>query len=69
MQRPVRLVNVPVPLLRFAASVTGQMAQFTRLCSSLTVDMSETMRILKWQPPYSVEESLAKTVAWYRERR
>jgi nucleoside-diphosphate-sugar epimerase len=65
--RPARLINVPQGLIRLAAQATGNMAEFTRLCASLTLDIDETVRILDWRPPVSVEESLARTVAAYRE--
>jgi nucleoside-diphosphate-sugar epimerase len=67
LRRPARLLNVPESTLRFAAKMTGNMAGFTRLCASLTLDMQETMRTLEWRPPLSIEESLARTVAWYRQ--
>jgi nucleoside-diphosphate-sugar epimerase len=62
MNRPGRLVRVPLPMLRLAAKLSGQMAQYTRLCLPLTVDMNETQRILSWNPPHSVEESVWRTV-------
>ena len=67
LRRPARLLDVPESMLRFAAKMTGNMAGFTRLCASLTLDMQETMRTLEWRPPLSIEESLARTVAWYRQ--
>jgi UDP-glucose 4-epimerase len=67
--RPARLLGVPEAMLRLAARMTGNMVEYTRLCSSLTLDMSETMRALDWRPALSIEESIARTVAWYREAR
>ena len=37
-----------------------------KLAGSLVVDASETRGVLGWQPPFSVDEGLARTVAGYR---
>jgi UDP-glucose 4-epimerase len=65
--KSARLPKVPLSLLRIAAKATGQMAQYARLCFSLAVDMTDTQRTLDWRPPLSVEESIDRTVAWYRK--
>jgi UDP-N-acetyl-alpha-D-quinovosamine dehydrogenase len=65
MDRPLRLVPVPVAALRVAAAVTGRMGLVERLCGSLTVNISETRRMLGWTPPVSTEEGLARTVRWF----
>ncbi|MEA3195342.1 MAG: UDP-N-acetyl-alpha-D-quinovosamine dehydrogenase [Betaproteobacteria bacterium] len=52
--RPARLLPFPAFLLP------------SRLTGSLTVDATETGERLEWQPPYPVDEGLARTVAWYR---
>jgi nucleoside-diphosphate-sugar epimerase len=65
--KPARLVSVPPAALRLAARLTGQMAEYTRLCASLRVNMGATTSALDWSPPCTVEESLRRTVAWYRD--
>ena len=65
--RRSRVFAFPRALLRFGATITGQMAEYTRLCSSLRVDMTETMAALEWRPPFELEESLARTARWYRD--
>lgn len=67
-RRP-RLLDVPIGLLRTAARLSGQMAEYTRLCASLRIDMSATCERLSWRPPLSVNESLDRTIAWYRQSR
>jgi nucleoside-diphosphate-sugar epimerase len=65
MGRPARLVNVPRPLLRALGLVTGRGPEIARLCDSLRVDVTETRRLLAWEPAVSVEDGLARTVRWF----
>ena len=65
MNRSVRLLPVPLPLLRAAARLFGKEAEAMRLCGSLAVDIEATRRLLDWQPPLCVDESLIRTVRWY----
>jgi UDP-glucose 4-epimerase len=64
--RRALLLPVPVALLHFGASLVGKRDEIIRLCGSLTVDAEPTRRVLAWAPPLSVDEGLARTVAWYR---
>jgi nucleoside-diphosphate-sugar epimerase len=64
--KPVRLLTVPLPLLRAAARLSGRAPEVARLCGSLTVDVAATCAALDWKPPISVQESLTRTAAWYR---
>jgi nucleoside-diphosphate-sugar epimerase len=68
MDRPARLVPVPVAVLRCATALSGRRAEFERLCGSLTVDMSATRAELGWHPPVSVDEGLSRTTRWYLSR-
>jgi nucleoside-diphosphate-sugar epimerase len=65
MGRPLRLVSVPVSLMRAVAAVAGRTDLLDRLCGSLTVDISATRLMLGWAPPVSAEEGLARTVRWF----
>jgi len=65
MQRRLRLVACPVPLLKIMTSVIGMRAEFERLTSSLQVDVTETCQRLQWRPPLTVEEGFSRTVEWY----
>lgn len=65
MERDVRLVPVPVGLLRAGAHLLGRGAEVKRLCGSLVVDSSPARTMLGWSPPVSVDEALRRTVAWY----
>jgi UDP-glucose 4-epimerase len=65
MGRSVRLLPVPVGILRAVGGLMGRGAEVARLCGSLAVDIEQTRRELGWSPPVTVDEALARTVNWY----
>jgi nucleoside-diphosphate-sugar epimerase len=65
--RPARLLPVPAALLAMSLRLLGRGALADRLCCSLAVDSGRIARDLGWQPPHTVDEELAATVAWYRQ--
>jgi nucleoside-diphosphate-sugar epimerase len=65
MSRQARLLPVPPALLRLCGALVGRRDDVMRLCGSLTVDIAETRQRLHWVPPVSLDEGLARTVAWY----
>jgi nucleoside-diphosphate-sugar epimerase len=65
MGRRVRLIGVPVAVLKFLGAISGRTSEVARLCGSLQVDLTTTCRDLRWEPPMSVREGLAGTVDWY----
>ena len=77
--RPARLVSVPVGLMRMAARMGDPVARvvpalpFTsatldRVVGSLAVDSSKLSTAVGFRPPYTLDEGLAATAAWYRTR-
>ena len=60
MNRPARLLPVPVSLLFFSARLLGKAAVAQRLLGSLQVDISKTCELLDWKPPVSVDEGLRR---------
>ena len=65
--RPARLFPVPLALMRLAGALAGKGAAVDRLAGSLTVDTSKIRRELGWQPPFTMEQELAKTAEWFRK--
>jgi nucleoside-diphosphate-sugar epimerase len=65
MNRRLRLLSVPIGLLKFAGIMVGRSADVVRLCDSLAVDISTTREEIPWSPSISLEEGLVRTVAWY----
>lgn len=68
MHRPNRLFRFPVGLLRAAAAAAGLGATFMKLCSSLEIDASKSMRELRWTPSDCFESGMASAARWYLER-
>ena len=68
LDKPARLIPVPMPLLQATAQILGKPALAQRLCGSLQVDIRKTQRMLNWTPPYTVDEGLQATADWFRNR-
>jgi nucleoside-diphosphate-sugar epimerase len=60
-----RLFPVPIPFMRLAGTLFGKSAAVNRLAGSLVVDSSKIRRELGWIPPYTMEQGLRATAAWY----
>ncbi|KGJ89902.1 UDP-glucose 4-epimerase family protein [Colwellia psychrerythraea] len=58
---PNRLIPIPPLLFDIASQLIGKPAISQRLCGSLQVNISKTIRLLNWSPPYSSAESMKKT--------
>ena len=69
MNRPARLVPVPVSLLQLAGWMTGRSTAISRLTGSLYVDSQAIRSQLDWTPPYSMQAGLAQTVAAFVQNR
>ncbi len=67
LDKPARLLPVPVPLLQGAAQIIGKPALAQRLCGSLQVDISKTQALLGWSPPVSVDQSLRLTAQYFQQ--
>lgn len=68
MNKKARLLPFPLPLLRLAASLLGKGAMLQRLQGSLQVDISKTQSLLGWQPPFTLDEGLAKTAEHFKAK-
>ncbi len=67
--RRTALFPVPASLLKLGAGCVGRAAEARRLLGSLTVDDRPIRRELGWNPPFTVDEGLAETAAWFRAAR
>jgi UDP-4-keto-D-QuiNAc 4-reductase len=65
MRRRVRLFPCPPALLKSAAGLLGHGAEAARLCDSFVLDAEPAWEILRWKPPLSLDEGLARAVAAY----
>ena len=78
LNRPARLVPLPVGLLRAAGRVGDLVARAAlfpltpaavdRLVGSLAVDITKLRSQTEYSPPFTVEEGLRVTAEWYRSR-
>jgi len=62
MNRPARLLPVPVWALQAGALFLGKGDAVQRLCGNLQVDISKSRSLLGWVPPVSVDEGLRRAV-------
>ena len=62
MNRPARLLPVPVWALKAGALLLGKGDAVQRLCGNLQVDISKSRTLLGWKPPVSVDEGLRRAV-------
>jgi UDP-glucose 4-epimerase len=63
--KPARLYQMPERLLRLGGRVVGRYADVKRLVGSLPLSTGHIESTIGWRAPYSTEEGLANTVAWY----
>ncbi|MEO8038669.1 MAG: SDR family oxidoreductase [Betaproteobacteria bacterium] len=66
LDRPARLFPVPVAALRAMAVLVGRGEDASRLLGDLVVDSSLIRRTLDWKPPFTRQQGLAATAAWFR---
>lgn len=65
MGRPVRMVSVPVGLMRKVARLAGMSSEVDRLTQSLELDISPTRALLDWSPPVSAAAGIAEMARAY----
>ena len=56
------LIPIPTALLKLAATTARKRSAYDRLCGSLTVDIALTKQKLSWTPPFTVQDSMQRTV-------
>jgi UDP-glucose 4-epimerase len=67
LDKPARLLPIPMPLLQSAAQIIGKPDLAQRLCGSLQVDISKTQSLLDWSPPVSVDQGLRLTAQHFQQ--
>ena len=60
MSKKVRLLTVPVSLMRLGAGIVGKQHVFEQLCGSLVIDSSKARNLLGWHPPLKADDALRK---------
>lgn len=69
LERPARLLPVPLWLLNGAVTLLGKREIAQRLLGSLQVDIGKARDVLGWTPPLSVDEGLRRAAAPLLSRR
>lgn len=67
MNRPARLLSVPCWVMELAGKMTGKGDEIRRLSDSLVLDSRLLRQELGWKPPFTMQEGLAETIAWFRQ--
>ena len=62
------LFSVPIFILKAIGYILRKSTDIDRLISSLQIDINHTCKILKWTPPFSVEDGFKKMVDSYIEK-
>ena len=60
-----RLFPVPAWMINALAKATGKGDMAKRLLGNLQVDISKAQQVLGWNPPFSLDDELAKTAHWF----
>ena len=63
MDKPARLINVPLPVLKLGSQIIGKPREYDGLCGSFQLDISQTKQQLGWHAPFSLQDEIATTVA------
>ncbi len=66
LQKSPRLFSFPLSILKVLMQSVRQENAYNALCGSLALDTSKTQSALDWQPPYSLEQGIKKTLEWYK---
>jgi len=67
MGRKARLFSFAPIMLKTMGKIIGRSAEIDRLTGSFCVDSSKIRTMLGWNPPYTLEEGIRKTVLWYKK--
>jgi nucleoside-diphosphate-sugar epimerase len=63
---PARLYRLPPLLLRSGAALAGRRAVAGRVLDSLEVDSRRFCDLAQWSQPFTMDEGLAATAAWWK---
>lgn len=66
LDKPARLIPVPVSWLKLGATVLGKADVAQRLLGSLQVDIAKNQQLLGWTPPVSVDDALKQVAVSFK---
>lgn len=65
LNRPARLYSFSTRFLRIIGRLLGKSLAVERLTGTLQVDISNIQSELGWRPPFTMQEGLSATAAWF----
>lgn len=65
--RPSHLIALPSAIITLVSKLVGRPEIAQRLCGSLQVDIKKAKDLLGWEPPFSVDEGLRQTAAYFKK--
>jgi len=69
MGQLVPMWPMPKPVLDLGTSLMGRRDQWQKLTGTLVVDSQLVQRELSWAPPFSLDQGLRETAAWFKNNR
>jgi len=63
-----RLFHVPAFVMRAGGMLLGRRASVARLLGTLEVDAGRFRELARWTPPFTVDQGIAATAAWWKLR-
>jgi nucleoside-diphosphate-sugar epimerase len=66
MDKPARLIKVPLPILKLGSQIIGKPRAYDGLCGSFQLDISQTKQKLSWRAPFNLQDEIAMTVAAFK---
>lgn len=68
LDKPARLLPIPMSWLNAAFTLLGKASFSQRLCGSLQVDITKNQQLLGWIPPIAVKDAMRKTAQAYLKK-
>jgi len=62
------LFQLPAVVMRAGGMLAGKRASLARLLGTLEVDAGRFRELARWTPPFTVDQGLAATAAWWKLR-
>jgi len=69
MGKPIRLLPVPLVLLKLTGKLIRKNSAFEKLYGSLVVDVNKARKLLNWEPLQTFDEGIRQTVEWYQKNK
>ena len=65
MHKKVILFSLPQGVLKVLCKIVGKSQEFEKLTGTLVVDSSKIRNLLGWEPPFSMQEGIVRTIKGY----